>query len=96
MAFEAINATQPIDLLTYANTVTGGLFWNMILLAVFVIAYMGLSQRSSSTKSFAATGFLTGIVGSFLFVLGLIPIFSLLVSIVLAIAGFVLLLFSKE
>lgn len=96
MPFDVINATTPLELFSYANDVTSGLFWQFGLLAIFIVAYLALSSRSGSTKAFAGSGFLTGVVAMFMFVLGLIQILPLLISLVVAIASFVLLLFSKE
>ena len=96
MVFEAANVTNPVELFTYANTVTSGVFWPLMLAAIFIVTYMGLSSKAGSQKAFAASGFLTGIIGSFMFVLGFIEVLPALIAIVLAIAAFVMLLFSKE
>ena len=96
MVFVEPNVTNAVDLFTYANTVTDNIFWQLMLLAVFICTYMALSSKSSSTRSLAGSGFLTGIIGSFMFVLGLIQVLPLLLSLVLAIGSFVLLVFSKE
>ena len=96
MPFVEPNATNMVELFSYANTVTDNIFWQLILLAVFIVSYLALSSRSPSQKAFAGSGFLTGITGSFMFVLGFIQVFPLLLSLVVAIGSFVLLLFSKE
>jgi len=93
MPFELINATEPMALFNYPNTVTGGQFWNLILLAIFVVSYLGISKRSNNQKSFAASGFLLGVIASFFFVLGWIEVLPLLISLVVALSGFILLLF---
>jgi len=96
MAFTPANASNLVELFGYPNTVTGGVFWQLILLAIFIVTYLSLSSKAKSQQSFAASGFLTGIVGSFMFVLGWIQVLPLLISLVVAIAGFIMLLFSKE
>jgi len=97
MPFAAPNATDLVELFQYPNTVTGGMFWNLILLAIFIVVYLGLSapKNAKTSNSFAGSGFLTGIIASFMFILGFIEVMPLLISIVVAIASFVLLLFSK-
>lgn len=98
MPFPAPNATNLVELFQHPNTVTGGMFWNLILLAIFMVAYLALSsvKNANTSNVFAGSGFLTGISASFMFILGFIEVLPLLIAIVVAIGSFVLLLFSKE
>lgn len=98
MPYPAPNATNLVELFSYANTVTGGVFWNLILMGIFVVVYIALSsvKQSRTSNNFAGASFLTAVVALFMFVLGFILVLPLLISIVLAIASFILLVFSKD
>lgn len=37
------NVTRPLDVFTYLNTITGDVFWTLIVFAIFIIVYIGLS-----------------------------------------------------
>lgn len=96
MAFPSINATDPLAMFSYANTVTDGWFWPLILLTIWIIAFMGISYKTDSGKSLASSSFLTGIIAIFMYILGLITEVPLLLAMVLAIASFVMLLFDRK
>lgn len=96
MPFTMPNATNPVEVFSYANSVTGFMFWQLMLLAVFLVSYMALISKNSSSKSLGASGFLTGLVAAFMYMIGLIQETPLVIALVVAIGGFVLLLFSKE
>lgn len=90
------NATDIPSLLIYANTVTSNWFWILMLVAIYIITYYTLSLRIGSRQAFATTGFFTGIIAAFMFVISLIPEIVMIISIVLAIAGFLMMLFSES
>ena len=90
------NVTSLLDLFTYANTATDMIFWQLMLVTVFIVAFITLNSKNTLERSLAASGFLTGMIGSFLFVLGLIQLMPLLISLAVAIGSFVLLLTTKE
>lgn len=93
--FTQPNMTTPVDLFIYANTVTGGMFWTLILFATFIISFGTLRSTYSNQISFATTSFFTGILAIFLFILELISPEVMVINMVLAISGVILLLFSK-
>lgn len=89
------NFTAPLDAMTYANTVTYGIFWNLILLAVYVVAYVALSQRSRTMPAFTATSFLGFSISTILYASALIPELTFIVTIVLALVSFIMLMFHQ-
>jgi len=96
MAFPQPNATDLPSLFSYANTVTSNWFWPLMLLAVYIVVYMTFSTRVDSRKAFATTGFFTGIIAAFMFVLSLINELTMIIAMVMALAGFLMLLFSES
>ena len=54
------NITRPLDLLTYINTITGDIFWTLIVFAMFIIVYLALSMhnfRNAILPAFFLSGF---------------------------------------
>lgn len=90
------NITSLLDLFTYANTATDWIFWQLMLATVFLVAFISLRSKNSTERSFAASGFLTGIVGIFFYVIGLIQLTPFIAALVVGIGSFVMLLTSKE
>lgn len=90
------NASDMAGIFAYANTVSDGVFWPLMLGIIYVIVFITLSLRSRTSDALAASGFFTGIVGVLMFVLTLVNEVVLIVSIMLAIAGFVMLLFTER
>lgn len=90
------NVTGLLDLFTYANTATNYFFWQAMLAVVFLVAFISLRQKNSTERSFAASGFLTGLLGIFFYGIGLVQEMGLLILLAVAIGGFVLLLSAKE
>ena len=56
--FTAPNITRPYELLEYSNSVTEGLFGGVIILCVFVISYISLTNHHSR-YALGASSFLT-------------------------------------
>ena len=92
MPYPIPNATGPLELFAYANTVTDGLFWPIILMAIYAIVF--LSMASKPTHAVVASGFVTGIAAGLMFAAHLVNEWTFLLSIVAAIGGLVLLIFS--
>ena len=91
-----VNFTLPTETLVYANTVTGGWFWTLILLTVYIVVYTSLSYSTHTMKAFTAASFFGGMLSVFLYVMNLIQELALIISLILAIATFVMLLFSQS
>lgn len=96
MAFPTANFTDFGGLALYANTVTGGAFWPLMLFAMFVVMFGGLSFYTTSSRAFASTAFFTGLAGGFLWVMGALDTLPTVVCFVMAIAGLLMLLFKNE
>lgn len=94
--YSIANFTSPGDWFSYASTVTGGMFWNLILVVIFVIAFGTFQRRSSVERGFAASSFITGILALFIMLMNGIDSWSATVWIVLSFAGFILLLFNRD
>lgn len=95
MPYATPNMTSHIDMFTYANDVTGGLFWSMILGAIFVVAFGTLQRTNGTSKAFAASTFFTGLIASIMFVLTLIDSLVLGIALAGAIAGLLMLWFKN-
>jgi hypothetical protein len=95
MTFPLANFTTPYEWVAYASTVTGGWFWNLILVAIWVVAFGSLSGSTTTERAFATSSFFTGILASFLYVMGGIDALPTVIAIALAIVGFIMLLFVK-
>ena len=96
MAIPAANFSTPAGWVTYASTATNGLFWPLMLIAIFVISFGTLAGRTSTSKAFASSSFLNVILAMFLSIIGGIDGLTMTVSIALAVGGFAMLLFAKE
>lgn len=71
------------------NSVTGGWFWTMMLVAITIITFVITRQKTSSDRAFAMAGFGSWIFGTFMFFLGWInwliygaTIFMMVISII--------------
>ncbi len=95
MPYAAPNATDMIGILEYTNTVTGGWFWTLIVISVFVMSFGVLISRNDSKKSFAAASFFSTIFSMILFVMDLIQMNVMVITILMSFAGIMLMLFNK-
>lgn len=95
-AFPLANFTTPTEWVIYASTVTGGWFWTLILIAIFIVSFGSLSGFTTTERSFATSSFFTGILAAFLYVLGAIAPLHATIFIAITIIGFIMLLFKKE
>ena len=89
-----VNFVNPADAFIYANTVTGGMFWTLILISLYVVVYLALSAVSSTMKTFSAMGIFGAVIATLLYASGLIPQSVWIISAVIMIAGFLMMLFS--
>lgn len=89
------NFTTPQGWIIYSSTVTGGWFWSLILLAIWMVAFGIFSSVITMERAFATTSFFTGILAAFLYVMGGLDMIPTTIAIALAIAGFIMLLFVK-
>ena len=96
MPFPVANFTNPADIVGYASIVTGGLFWNLMLVAVWIVGFGLLMRYSTTERAFAAVSFFTGILSIMIWVSGGIDTVASIVWVALAIVGFIMLLFSKD
>lgn len=90
------NVTSILDVFNYANTVTNFIFWQLMLLVIFIVTFVSLRSKNSTEQSFSAAGFLTGVIGIFMYSVGIVQELPLIVSIILIIGSFVALLTTKE
>jgi hypothetical protein len=99
--YNLTNATLPVDLLTYGNNVTGGWFWQLILLALYFVIYITMSYTTSTMRSFTVMGFIGGIAATFMYAIAdttgatLIPYMTWIIAMVVMLASFVMMLFSQ-
>lgn len=94
--YSTVNSSEGLQVLfIYVNDVTGGLFINMFLFALFIVAMMGSFFASKRTTgqgnlavSFAVAGYF---VAGASIILSLIPnivnIFTVIISVVVAVIG---------
>ena len=59
---EPVNFTTPIDMFTYANTVTNDLFIPSILLGLFFVIFVATKETFPTEKAFTAASFTTLLV----------------------------------
>jgi hypothetical protein len=95
MPYPNPNATDITGVLTYANTVTGGWFWVLIIISLFIMSFGVLIAYNDAKKSFAASSFLTTIFSMTLFILDLIQMNVLVITLLMSFAGLMLMLFNK-
>ena len=99
-----VNASEGIHTaFIYVNQITGGLFMNMLLFAFFIIvtvASYNLGRRDGDgdfPASFAVSGFITACLAMIFYLIpGLMNLSTVIISIVIAIIGFIWLIFSRQ
>ena len=96
MAFPLANFSDPAGLVVYANDVTGGMFWPLILAVVWIVSFGSLSGFTTVDRAFSVTSFFTATLAAFLYVLGAMDNLYVVIFMALAIIGFIMLLFSKK
>jgi hypothetical protein len=99
--YNLTNATLPTDLLTYGNTVTGGWFWQLILLALYIVVYVSMSYATTTMRAFTVTGTFGGIIATMMYAISdsagatLIPYGTWIIAMVVTLASFIMLLFTQ-
>lgn len=96
MTYPNPNFTTPGDWAPYAATVTGGMFWDLILAAIFIIAFGTLSGRTTTERALGTSAFLTGILAAPLYIISGIQGTDAVIFLAAAIGGFILLLFTRD
>jgi hypothetical protein len=87
------NATQPItglfSMMQYVNNdLSGGIFALLIMLAVFIIVFVSLKDRTRSSGAFLAASFFNVIIAIFFRTMSLISNTWMYLSIVIVAFGF--------
>lgn len=82
------NLTGLKDLGTYANTVTLGWFWNIILFSLFCTIFFALKSYTAY-RAFATASFITWLISLLLFVIGWIDLSIFILCSVLGGVGLV-------
>lgn len=79
MYYEMPAITSPIDLLTWANTVTNHYFGPCVCLALFAVIFLAL-KRYDTEKAFASASFITAIVCFLMYIINLTTIHQVVVA----------------
>jgi hypothetical protein len=94
------NATTPVTFLSYPNDVTGGLFWTLMIFAVFMITFgvQKTNPRNSSTVSLTTSSVFASVFALFLFLLdaNLIPSYVLTITMLSSLFGVIILLWQNQ
>lgn len=95
MAYPYPNITRPYEIVTYSQTVTNEFFGPMILLAIFVIAFIAM-KNYKTTAALTGAAFVTFIISVLFWMIG-IAHQNLVIVILLGLIGcFALLYFDKN
>jgi hypothetical protein len=66
-------STNPfVTIASYANTVTSGVFWYLMLILIFGVSFISLKSRTSTNKSFLTSFYIVTVLSSLLSMTGLI------------------------
>lgn len=84
------NVTGIVDVFSYGNTVTGGLFGIALLLIVFVVSFVALKVYPTE-KAMAASSFTTALTSYMLSAVSLVPNYAVLITTIMVIASVFLL-----
>ena len=74
---------NPVGIIKFSDEVTGGQASTWFLLAIYVIILTALITRHSVKASFGAAGFISGILGILMFIIGFATPVLLNISIVM-------------
>ncbi len=68
-----ISATAPLtSLASYANSVTGDLFWLLMMLLVFGVSFISLKFKTNNNKALLTALYITTVISSLLSMIGLV------------------------
>lgn len=90
------NLTGLVDVFRYANTNTTGWFGILILLITFIIVFMSVKSRFTTSRTLSSASFITLIVAILLRVLTLIGNFPFIVCVMLVFISIIYLRFDQE
>ena len=62
MTYAYPNTTGPLDLFSYPNAVSNGLFWPLMLFVVFLTLFITLRQTTTTMRAFASSSFITAMI----------------------------------
>lgn len=84
-SFPEPNVTNYTGMLNYANEVTGFMFGNFLVFAIFIVAFISLRNYPTG-KAFAVSSYITFVLSMLLTILGLtaayMPVFFFVFSLV--------------
>lgn len=81
---------------TYLSTVTFSWFWNLILIAIYIIFAVGVSKsRNDIPEGLAVAGFVTAIMGTLLWIANWISGVTFAFTLAVAIMGAIILWVNK-
>jgi len=83
------------ELTKNANELTGGLMGNLIIVTVFIIAFIGFKSTWEGQRSFAGASFITALISIFVRILGMITDQVMFGTFLIAGISYVLLRWSK-
>ena len=88
------NITRPYQLIEVANNVTGDLFGLVMIICIFVIAFISLKDWKPA-PAFAASSFITTIIAIMLRTLNALADWALFICIFLVVISMAFLVFNK-
>ena len=83
MVYAYPNITKVSDLAVWSNSVTSGMFFPLILLALSIILFFSFKQYSTE-RAFATSSFVTMIIGILMGVIGLVNSYVVILTMVIA------------
>lgn len=93
--YALLNMTRPYELFTYSNNVTNSFFGMAVIGSFFFISLVVMKNYDSKT-SFAASSFISMILGFFFMVLGIIPEWFMFALIIMTALGAISLSFERN
>ena len=73
MTIPYMNATQPWEIMPYLNSITGGWFTTFIVICIWIVSFMALSNLTPK-HGFTAATFLTFIISLIFFFMEALPL----------------------
>jgi len=90
------NATYVIDIMHYANDITGGVLGTLFLVSIFFILFFTFKLRYDFDDTLTSAAFLTSVISLFLYLAGLINIWIMIVFVVITLACILYLYIGKQ
>ena len=82
------NITKIVDIAVYTNSVTSGMFWPLILFALFCILFFSFKSYPAE-RAFATSSFITMIIAIMFGIIGLVSAYVYVACIILAAIGII-------